>query len=46
MKTYWGGNKAVYILNLGVRWRWVVSFTSRPFYSRWKNIRYLFDRAG
>jgi len=24
---------------LGTYWRWVVSFTLRPLYSRWKNAR-------
>jgi hypothetical protein len=31
MKTYWGsGGIAPCIPNLGARWRWVISFTSRP----------------
>jgi hypothetical protein len=31
MKTYWGsGGIAPLILDLGTRWRWVVSFTPRP----------------
>jgi len=31
MKTYWGnGGIAARILNLGTRWRWVVSFTTLP----------------
>jgi hypothetical protein len=31
MKTYWGsGGIASRILDLGTRWRWVVSFTPRP----------------
>jgi hypothetical protein len=31
MKTYWrSGGIAPRILNLGARWRWVVSFTLRP----------------
>jgi hypothetical protein len=35
MKTYWGsGGITLHILDLGNRWRWVVSFTSRPFTSR------------
>jgi len=31
MKTYWGGGIAPRILNLGARWRWVVSFTPGRF---------------
>jgi hypothetical protein len=31
MKTYWwSGDTTPHILNLGARWRWVVSFTPRP----------------
>jgi hypothetical protein len=44
MKTYWRSwSIAPRILNLGTRWRWVVSFTPRPFYPRWKKSWYLFD---
>jgi len=33
MKTYWEiGGINPRILNLGTRWRWVVSFTPRPLY--------------
>jgi len=33
MKTYWGsGGIAPRILNLGVMWRWVASFTPRSLY--------------
>jgi hypothetical protein len=33
MRTYWGsGSIAPRILNLGTRWRWVVSLTHRPLY--------------
>jgi hypothetical protein len=32
------------ILDLGTRWRWVVSFTLLPPYSRWMNRRYLLSR--
>jgi len=35
---------APHILNLGARWRWVVSFTPRPLYRRGKNLRYALDR--
>jgi hypothetical protein len=35
IKTYWGcGGIAPRILDLGTRWRWVVSFTTRPLYPR------------
>jgi hypothetical protein len=35
MKTYWrSGGIAPRILDLGTRWRWVVSFTPRPLYPR------------
>jgi hypothetical protein len=35
MKTYWGsGGIAPHILDLGIRWRWVVSFTPRPLYPK------------
>jgi len=33
----WIGGIAPRILNLGTRWRWVVSFTLRPLCSRGKN---------
>jgi hypothetical protein len=33
-----------HFLDLGISWRWVVSFTSRPLYSREKNPRYPLDR--
>jgi hypothetical protein len=36
VKTYWrSGGIALRILNLDTRWRWVVSFTSRPLYPRY-----------
>jgi hypothetical protein len=38
MKAYWGsGGIALCILDLGTRWRWVVSFTSRPLNSQGKS---------
>jgi hypothetical protein len=38
MKAYWGsGGIAARILDLGTRWRWVVSFTPRPLYPQRKN---------
>jgi hypothetical protein len=34
IKTYWGsGGIAPHILDLGTRWRWVISFTPRTLYS-------------
>jgi hypothetical protein len=37
MKAYWGSeNIAPRILDLGIRWRWVVSFTPRPLYPQRK----------
>jgi hypothetical protein len=44
MKAYWGsGGIAPRILNLGTRWRWVVSFTPRPLYPQGKNASYSSD---
>jgi hypothetical protein len=41
MKMYWGsGGIALCILDLGTRWRWVVSFTPRSLYSQGKSPRY------
>jgi hypothetical protein len=34
IKTLGSGSIAPCIRNLGTRWRWVVSFTPRPFYHR------------
>jgi hypothetical protein len=45
MKAYWGsGGIAPCILDLGTRWRLVVSFTSRPLYPQWKSPCYPLDR--
>jgi hypothetical protein len=45
MKTYLGiGDIAPGILDLGTRWRWVVSFTSRPLYPQGKRPWYQLDR--
>jgi len=45
METYWrSGDVAPLILNLGTRWRIVVSFTPRPLYSRGEIPRYPLDR--
>jgi hypothetical protein len=38
------GGIAPCIINLGIRWRWVVSFTPWLFYSWWKPLRYSLDR--
>jgi hypothetical protein len=43
--AHWGsGDIAPHILHLGTRWRWVVSFTSRPLYSQGKSPWYPLDR--
>jgi hypothetical protein len=46
MNTYWrSGSIAPRILNLGAGWKWVISFTPRPFYLPGKeNRRYSLDR--
>jgi hypothetical protein len=45
MKVYWGsGSIAPHVLDLGTRWRWVVSFTSRPLYPQGKNPWYPLNR--
>jgi hypothetical protein len=44
MKTYGERRYSTTILDLGTRWRWVVSFTPRPLYSRGKSPRYSFNR--
>jgi hypothetical protein len=45
MKAYWGsGVIAQRILDLGTRWRWVVSFTPRPLYLQRKSPWYPLDR--
>jgi hypothetical protein len=45
MKTYWGNDGiALRILDLGTRWRLVVSFTPRQLYSQRKSLRYPLDR--
>jgi hypothetical protein len=45
MKMYWGsGGIASSILDLGIGWRWVVSFTPQPFYPQEKSPRYTLDR--
>jgi hypothetical protein len=41
MKAYWGNEGiAPRILDLVTRWRWVVTFTTRPLYSQGKSPRY------
>jgi hypothetical protein len=45
MKTYWEcGCIAPRILDLGTRWRWVVSFIPQPLYIRWVSPWYPLDR--
>jgi hypothetical protein len=45
MKAYWGsGGVASRILDLGTRWRWVVSFTTRLLYPQGKSPRYPLSR--
>jgi hypothetical protein len=45
MKTYCGSGGIVpQILDLGTRWRWVVSFMPRPLYPRGKSPWYPLDR--
>jgi hypothetical protein len=46
MRTYWGsGGIAPRILDLGIRWRWVVSFTPRPLYPQGKSPQYPLGRT-
>jgi len=44
MKTYGGVEVAPRVLNLGTKWRWVVSLTPRPLYLRGKSRCYPSDR--
>jgi hypothetical protein len=45
MKKYWGsGGIDPHILDLGTRWRCMVSFTPRPLYLQGKNPWYPLDR--
>jgi hypothetical protein len=45
MKTYWeSGNIGPRIIDLGTRWRWVVSFTPRLLYPQGKSPLYPLDR--
>jgi hypothetical protein len=45
MKDYWGSGCIVpRILDLGTRWRWVVSLTPRPLYPQGKSHWYPLDR--
>jgi len=45
MKTYGcSGGIVPHILNLGIRWRWVVSLTPRQLYSRGRSSPYPFHR--
>jgi hypothetical protein len=46
MEVYWGnGGIAPRILDLGIRWRWVVNFTPRPLYPQRKSPWYPLDRG-
>jgi hypothetical protein len=46
METYLGsGGIAPRIINLGTRWRWVVSSKPRPLYPQGKRPRYPLDRG-
>jgi hypothetical protein len=45
MEAYWeSGGRAPRILDLGTRWTWVVSFTSRQLYPQGKSRWYPLDR--
>jgi len=45
MKAYWGnGGVAPHFLDVGTRWRWVLSFTHQPLYTREKAPWYPLDR--
>jgi hypothetical protein len=45
MKASWGVEVQLHALSdLGIRWRWVVSFTSRLLYPQGKSRRYSLDR--
>jgi hypothetical protein len=44
MKTLGSGGIAPRILDFGIRWRWVVSFTPRPLYPQGKSPWYPLDR--
>jgi hypothetical protein len=44
MKTYGKWSCGSTILDLGTKWRWVVSFTPRPLYSLGKSPRYPLDK--
>jgi hypothetical protein len=45
MKAYWGsGSIAARILDLGTRWRWVVSLTPRLLYAQGNSPWYPLDR--
>jgi hypothetical protein len=44
MKPYWGSGCIAPRIDLGTRWRWVVSFTPRPLYPQGKSPWYPLDR--
>jgi hypothetical protein len=46
MKAHWGSRGiTLRILDLGTRWRWVVSFTPRSLYPQGKSLWYPLDRS-
>jgi hypothetical protein len=44
MKAYWGSGGIAPHIDLGTRWRWVVSYTPWPLYPQGKSPWYPFDR--
>jgi hypothetical protein len=45
MDAYWGsGGTSPRILDLGTKWKWMVSFTPQPFYPQGKSPCYPLDR--
>jgi hypothetical protein len=38
MKAYWGSGGIMPNIDLGTRWRWMVSFMPRPLYPQGKNL--------
>jgi hypothetical protein len=44
LKTYWGTESIAPRINLGPRWRWVVSFMPWPHYHQCKSPRYPLER--
>jgi len=45
MKAYWGiGGITLPIIDLGTRWKWVVSFITQPLYTQGWSLSYPSDR--